>query len=162
MRPFVQFLASMCVCMVKGKLKYFIIFFFQKIEKLPAKLLMPKQFVGCSCLIKNLQQASRTVDICSKEEAGKSTWKIKQQKINHLFLLSYSQDKQEFLQAEKLVFKIVFHYVQLMYCLFAYAINILMALLELLYIYRFLLRPQPKKSVQFAIPKCTLYLVFFV
>ena len=59
-----------------------------------------------------------------------------------------------------LVFKIVYHYyVQLMYCLFAYAINILMALLELLYIYRFLLRPQPKKSVQFAIPKCTLYLL---
>ena len=62
------------------------------------------------------------------------------------FSFSHSQDKQEFLQAEKLVFKIVFHYVQLMYCLFAYAINILMALLELLYIYRFLLRPQPKKE----------------
>ena len=71
MRPFVQFLASMCVYMAKGK--YTLSHFFQKIEKLPAKLLMPKQFVGCSCLIKNLQQASRTVDICSKEEAGKST-----------------------------------------------------------------------------------------
>ena len=38
---------------------------------------MPKQLVGWSCLIKNLQQASRTVDICNKDEAGKSTCKEK-------------------------------------------------------------------------------------
>ena len=74
-----------CVSIWQKVSKYTLSHFFQKIEKLPAKLLMPKQFVGCSCLIKNLQQASRTVDICSKEEAGKSTWKIKQQKIHQLF-----------------------------------------------------------------------------
>lgn len=40
---------------------------------LPAKLRMPKQFDGCSCRIRNLQQASRTELICSRLEAGSST-----------------------------------------------------------------------------------------
>ena len=69
-----QFLASMCVYESRGfslDLKHNYNLFLSLY--LPAKLLMPKQFVGCNCLIKNLQQASRTVDICSKEEAGKST-----------------------------------------------------------------------------------------
>ena len=40
---------------------------------LPAKLLIPRQFVGWSCLMRNLQQASRTVAICRMDEAGKRT-----------------------------------------------------------------------------------------
>ena len=40
----------------------------------PAKLRMPRQLEGCSCLSRNLQQASRTGPICSRLEAGSSTW----------------------------------------------------------------------------------------
>ena len=39
----------------------------------PAKLRIPKQLVGCSCLIRNLQLASLTVAIWSIEDAGSNT-----------------------------------------------------------------------------------------
>ena len=42
--------------------------------KVPANVLIPRQFVGCSCLIRNLQLASLTDVICRREEAGRRTW----------------------------------------------------------------------------------------
>lgn len=41
----------------------------------PAKLRMPRQLEGWSCLMRNLQQASRTEPICRRLEAGSSTCK---------------------------------------------------------------------------------------
>lgn len=40
---------------------------------LPANCLIPRQLVGCNCFIRNVQQASRTEFIWSKDDAGNST-----------------------------------------------------------------------------------------
>ena len=47
------------------------------IQSLPAKLRMPRQLVGWSCLIRNLQHASLTVAIWRIEDAGNNTYDSK-------------------------------------------------------------------------------------
>lgn len=45
-------------------------------ECVSAKLRMPRQLVGWSCSMRNLQHASRTVEIWSRLLAGRRTWTL--------------------------------------------------------------------------------------